>query len=75
MIIKVPIYCEFESIGDQELPFIVESLNRKFTSIARKYKPENITWSIDEIDGDKHPVPNFKIITREAALNSLRKGK
>lgn len=74
MIIKVPIYCEFETIKDFEVPFFVDALNDKFTSIIRKYKPAKITFMLDG-DDESYEVHDFKIITRKSALDSLRKAK
>jgi len=73
MILKVPIYLDVDSIPAEMVPTIVESANRKFTSILRKEKLEIINVPKTEPGG---PLSiEFKIITREKALDYLRTNK
>jgi hypothetical protein len=75
MILKVPIYVEFEKISTDEVQIFVEEMNKKFTSIVRKYKPEKIRFKIPGFEEDSYDIENFKIISREDALESLRTKK
>jgi len=76
MIIKVPIYVEIESIDCQELlPDVVEALHEVFTNTLRKEKFEiPQTMGIRKSFVVKH-AGEFKIISKEKALEYLRTKK
>jgi hypothetical protein len=73
MIIKVPIYLEVDSIPGELVPSMVETLHKKFTSILRKEKLDHFIVSKSEPGGPFST--QFKIITREKALDFLRTNK
>jgi hypothetical protein len=73
MIIKVPIYVEIDAIGTAILPDLVDDLGDIFYNILRKQKL-NKTDIINHNQGWKDTVPNAKIISKEKALEHLRKG-
>jgi hypothetical protein len=76
MIIKVPIYVEIEKISSQEmLPDVVETFHTEFTNILRKEK-----YGISEVSRIRMSTVtklagNFKIISKEKALEYLRTKK
>jgi hypothetical protein len=76
MIIKVPIYVEIESISKQEmLPDVVEALHEVFTGVLRKEKFENSSVGKIRISLVTKHAGNFKIISKEKALEYLRTRK
>lgn len=75
MIIKVPIYCEFETIQTEKVVEIVQALNSKFTKIIRENDLKNIIYKIKRDPSHTHSVPEFSIITYDKALESLRTKK
>jgi hypothetical protein len=71
MIIKVPIYLEFDSLDPNAVQFVVEEMNVKFTRILRKEKFAKLSFKILDTDIE-HEFGPFKIKTKEQALDYLR---
>jgi hypothetical protein len=74
MIIKVPIYVEIDSIVPEYLGPVVESLADDFYKLLRKQQLSKSIEPLYKAANLEDNRPNAKIISREKALQSLRKG-
>lgn len=73
MLLKVPIYVEFETMTPEEVSEIVTKLNTRFTSILSKDKNSFIYGGHQLPSG--FIIPKYKIISRNVALKYLRTKK
>lgn len=73
MIVKVPIYLEVDKIEPDALSHLVETANKKFTTILRREKIE--TFEFTKLATGAKYLSKIKIITREKALDFLRTSK
>lgn len=73
MLVKVPIYVEFESLYPEEIPFIVVKLNEVFTKSLRREKFQKLTFKDHE--NEVFEIDTFTLKTRKQATDTLIKGK
>lgn len=71
MILKVPIYVEFETVEQELIPEIVQSLQINYYRILRMERTKKLLDASTGLSGFK--IPEHRIISREQALKSLIK--
>jgi hypothetical protein len=74
MIIKVPIFVDIDSIDSAFVNPVVEDLSDYFYKILRKQDLNKQIEKLFKTTDDEIYRPKAKIINREKALESLRKG-